>query len=127
MARQVGSVHHSIFSRNLSSLLTNHSSDNKSYVAKPVKKYLYDQAFRLCEDLKLCPFVRLPIDGSDADHTLIFQHYTEDFLSFMQSGPVSKLQVKRILSDILKGITAFHSKDWVHCGMVSFVSYLRHY
>lgn len=96
--------------------LTNYSSNNDSYVVKPVVASLYDQAFRLQKDLAYSPFVRLPIDGNDANMALIFKYYTEDFLSFMQSGPVSRSQVKRILLDILKGIAACHSKDWVHCG-----------
>lgn len=94
-------------------------------MAKPVTPFLYDQAFKLREDLSFSPFVRLPVDGSDANTTLIFRYYTEDFLRFMQSGPVSKSQVKRILSDILKGIDACHSKDWVHCGKVSLSIFLR--
>ena len=81
-----------------------------------MNRFRYDQAFRLREDLDFSPFVRLPVDGSDANLTLIFQHYTEDFLSFMQSGSVSKSQVKGILLDVLKGIAVCHSKDWVHCG-----------
>ena len=91
-------------------------SNNSYYVVKPVIPYLYDQAFRLQEDLSFSPFVRLPVDGNDAHTALIFPHYTEDFLSFMQSGPVPRCQVKRILLDILKGIAACHNKDWVHCG-----------
>jgi hypothetical protein len=85
-------------------------------VVKPVTPFLYDQAFRLRKDLLFSPYVRLPVDGNDANKAFIFQHYTEDFLSFMQSGPVSRSQVKRILLDILKGIAACDSKDWVHCG-----------
>ena len=85
-------------------------------MVKPVTPYLYDQAFRLQTDLSFSPYVRLPVDGDDANTALIFQHYTEDFLSFMQSGPVTRAQVKRILFDILRGIAACHSKDWVHCG-----------
>ena len=97
-------------------LLTNHSSKNNPYVVKPVTTFQYDQAFRLQKDLPFSPFVRLPVDGNDANTALIFQHYNEDFLSFMQSGPVSRPQVKRILLDILKGVAACHSKGWVHCG-----------
>ncbi|MCJ1424646.1 hypothetical protein MMC29_002534 [Sticta canariensis] len=62
------------------------SSSSRSYVAKPVAPFLYNQAFRLREDLEFSPFVRLPVDGSDADHTLIFQHYTEDFLNVKPSN-----------------------------------------
>ena len=97
-------------------LLTNHSSKNNFYVVKPVTTFQYGQAFRLQKDLLSSPFVRLPVDGNDANMALIFQHYNEDFLIFIQSGPVSRSQVKRILLDILKGVTACHSKDWVHCG-----------
>ena len=85
---------------------------------KPVTPFLYDQAFRLQKDLSSSPFVRLPVDGNDTNKALVFQHYTEDFLSFIQSGPVSRSQVKRILLDILKGIAACHGKDWVHGGNV---------
>ena len=83
---------------------------------KPVTAFEHDQAFRLQKDLSFTPFVRLPVDGNDANMALIFQHYNEDFLSFMQSGSVSRSQVKRILLDVLKGIAACHSKGWVHCG-----------
>ena len=85
-------------------------------MVKPVTPFLYDQAFRLLEDLSFSPYVRLPVDGNTVNTALIFHHYTEDFLSFMQSGPVSRSQVKRILLDVLKDIVACHSKDWVHCG-----------
>ncbi len=85
-------------------------------MVKPVTPFLYDQAFKLQEELSFSPHLRLPVDGNNANTALIFQYYTEDFLSFMQSGPVSRSQVKRILWDILKGIAACHSKDWVHCG-----------
>lgn len=97
-------------------LLTGHSSNNDSYVVKPVTSFIYEQAFRLQKELSFSPFIRLPVDGNNANTALIFPHYTEDFLSFMQSGPVSRSQVKRILFDILRGIAACHSKDWVHCG-----------
>lgn len=40
-------------------------------MAKPVNPFLYDQAFKLREDLTFSPFVRLPVDGSDADLTLM--------------------------------------------------------
>ncbi len=104
------------FSGYLKYVLTNASSNKGSYVVKPVTPFLYDQAFRLQEELSFSSHIRLPVDGNNPNRALIFQHYTEDFLSFMQSGPVSRLQVKRILWDILKGIAACHSKDWVHCG-----------
>ena len=94
-------------------------------MVKPVTPCLYYQAFRLQEDLSFSPFVGLPVDGSDAETALIFQHYSEDFLSFMQSGPVSEPQVKRILLDMLKGIAACHSKDWVHCSKFSFMHQLH--
>ncbi|MCJ1382427.1 hypothetical protein MMC17_005540 [Xylographa soralifera] len=90
-------------------------SNDNFYVVKPVTPFAYDQAFRLQKDLSFSPYVRVPVDGNDANTALIFPHYTEDFLSFMQSGPVSRLQVKRILLDVMKGIAACHSKDWVHC------------
>ncbi len=93
-------------------------------MVKPVTPFLYDQAFRLQEELSFSPHIRLPVDGNNVNRALIFQHYTEDFLSFMQSGPVSRSQVKRILWDILKGIAACHSKDWVHCGN-DFLYYLH--
>lgn len=83
---------------------------------KAVSPFNYEQAFRLKDDLRSSPFVRLPVDSNDSTRILIFPYFTEDFLSFMQSGPVSRPQVKRILQDILKGIAAFHTKDWVHGG-----------
>ena len=99
-------------------LFTSLSSNNNYYVVKPVTPFLYDQAFRLQKDLSFSPFVRLPVDGNDANKALIFQHYTEDFLSLIQSEPISRSQVKRILLDILKGIAAFHGENWVHGGNV---------
>lgn len=99
--------------------LIHDSSNNHHYVVKPVTPFLYAQAFRLQKELASTAssnFVRLPVDGNDANNALVFQYYTEDFLSFMQSGPVSRSQVKRILLDLLRGIAACHSKDWVHGG-----------
>lgn len=93
-----------------------YSSNNDPYVVKPVNAFAYDQAFRIKKDLALSPFICLPVDGNDANLALVLQHYTEDFLSFMQSGLVSSPQVKRILLDVLKGVAHCHSKDWVHCG-----------
>lgn len=89
-------------------------SKNNSYIVKPVTTFKYSQGFRLQRDLPFSPFVRLPVNGNDANMALIFQYYNKDFLSFMQSGPVSRPQVKRILLDILKGVAACHSKGWVH-------------
>lgn len=83
---------------------------------KPLLAPWYHKAFQLLSDLGPTPFVRLPVDGIEANHALVLQHYTEDFLNFMQSGPASRSQVKRILLDVLKGIAACHSKDWVHFG-----------
>jgi hypothetical protein len=85
-------------------------------MVKPVTPFLYDQAFRPQKDLSFSPFATLSIDGNDANTALVFLHYTEDFLSFMQSRPVSRSQVKRIFLNILKGIAACHGKDWVHGG-----------
>ena len=85
-------------------------------MAKLVNTSDYNQAFALQKDLASSPFVRVPVDGNDANLALIFPHYTQDFLKLMQSAPVSKSQVKRILFDVLKGIAACHSNDWVHAG-----------
>lgn len=97
-------------------LLINVSSNNKSYVVKPVTSLQYEQALRIREDLAFSAFVRLPVDSSDESSALIFNYYTEDFLKFMHSGTVSRSQVKQILLDILRGIADCHSKDWVHSG-----------
>ena len=85
-------------------------------MVKPVSPLLYHQAFRLREDLRFSSFIRLPVDGNDADTALIFRHYTEDLLSFVQNKSVSRSQIKQILLGVLKGIFACHSKRWVHCG-----------
>ena len=100
--------------RNL--LLTASSSNNDSFVVKPIDSPNYDQAMELQKDLSFSPYVRLPVDYDAANSALIFEHHTEDFLEFMRSGPVSRQQVKRILLDVLKGIAALHSKGWVHTG-----------
>ena len=71
------------------------------------------------------PFIRLPVDGNEANTTLVFQYYTEDFLRFMQSGPVYSSDVKHILLEILKGLAACHSKDWVRGGNDSPASSMR--
>jgi serine/threonine protein kinase len=102
-----------------SPLLTILSSNNETYVVKAVTPFLYDQAFKLQKELSFSPFVRLPVDGNDSYKALVFQHYTEDFLSFIQSGPTSRSQTKQILLGVLKGIAACHSRDWVHGGTVS--------
>ena len=102
-----------------SPLLTILSSNNETYVVKPVTPFLYDQAFKLQKELSFSPFVRLPVDSNDSYKALVFQHYTEDFLSFIQSGPTSRSQTKQILLGVLKGIAACHSRDWVHGGTVS--------
>ena len=66
--------------------------------------------------MSFSPYVRLPVDGDSASTALIFQQYTEDYLNFMQNGPVSKSQVKRTLFGILKDLAACHSIERVHCG-----------
>lgn len=71
------------------------------------------------KELSSNPFIRLPIDGNETYKALVFQHYTEDFLRFMQSGPASRSQVKQILLSILKGVASCHDKDWVHSGKVT--------
>ncbi|KAI9723205.1 MAG: hypothetical protein M1828_004308 [Chrysothrix sp. TS-e1954] len=90
-------------------------SDNGPHVVKPVGSELYQQAFDQCKDLSPSPYVRLPVDSHEPSSSIILQHYTEDFLKFMQSGPTFRAQVKRILRDILRGIVALHRKRWVHC------------
>lgn len=52
-------------------ILTTHSSNNSSYVVKPVTPSHSDQAFRLQEDLSFSPFVRLPVDGNNANTALM--------------------------------------------------------
>lgn len=87
---------------------------------KPVTRPFYEQAFELRTELSFTPYIRLPIDGikdgMDDHMGLVFQFYTDNFLQLVHSGGISRTQVKRILLDVLKGIAACHSKDWVHCG-----------
>jgi hypothetical protein len=97
-------------------LLTECSSNNDSFVVKPIDPPNYDQAMELQKDLSFSPYVRFPVDYDATNSALIFEHRTEDFLEFMRSGPGSRSQVKRILLDVLKGIAALHSKSWVHTG-----------
>ena len=92
-------------------------------MVKLVTPFLHDQAFRSQEDLSFRPYIRLPDDGDNANTAPIFQHNTEDYLSFMQSGPVFRSQIRRILLDIPRGIAACHSKDWVLCGKVFSASF----
>lgn len=103
-------------------LLIEYSSNDDLYVVKPVTAFHYDHAFRFQKDLAFSTYIRLPVDSNDANRALIFRHYTDDFLRFMQSGPVSRSQVKQILLDILRGIADCHSKDWVHCGINALIS-----
>lgn len=91
-------------------------SDQDFYVVKPVHSLSYEQAFRIQKEVPENRFIRWPVDGIDAETALVFQYDTEDFLKFMQSGPVSRAQVKRILLEVLKGIAAMHKSDWAHLG-----------
>ena len=95
------------------------TNDGIPYVVKPVSLFLYDQASRLQKHLSSSPlanFVRLPLDYVDDTKVLVFQNYTEDFLKFMHSVATSRSQIKRILLEVIKGIAACHSKDWIHSG-----------
>ncbi|KAI4249588.1 MAG: hypothetical protein L6R42_008921, partial [Xanthoria sp. 1 TBL-2021] len=95
------------------------SSKETPYVIKPVTRPFYEQAFELRPELSFTPYIRLPIDGIEDgmdDHMgLVFHFYTDNFLQLVHNGGFSRTQVKRILLDVLKGIAACHSKDWVHC------------
>ncbi|KAL8978580.1 MAG: hypothetical protein Q9205_005863 [Flavoplaca limonia] len=88
------------------------------YVIKPVTRPYFEQAFELKTELSFSPFIRLPIDGIengiDGHMGLVFPYYTENFLQLAQDRGFSRTQIKRILFDVLKGIAACHSKDWVH-------------
>ena len=98
-----------------------YSRSNKDfYAVKPGSPFLYEQAFRIQKDVQEHHSIRWPVDGIDAETALVFQYDSEDFLRFMQSGPVSRAQVKRILLDVLNGIVAMHRSDWVHCGIRNF-------
>ena len=87
---------------------------------KPVTRPYYEQAFELKTELSFSPFIRLPIDGIetgiDGHMGLVFPYYMENFLQLAQDRGFSRTQIKRILFDVLKGIAACHSKDWVHNG-----------
>ncbi|KAI4266819.1 MAG: hypothetical protein LQ337_008649 [Flavoplaca oasis] len=88
------------------------------YVIKPVTRPYYEQAFGLKTELSFSPFIRLPIDGIEngveGHMGLVFPFFTENFLQLAQDRGFSRTQIKRILFDVLKGIAACHSKDWVH-------------
>ncbi|KAL9628931.1 MAG: hypothetical protein Q9204_005568 [Flavoplaca sp. TL-2023a] len=94
------------------------SSHEVPYVIKPVTRPYYEQAFELKTELSFSPFIRLPIDGIengiDGHMGLVFPYYTENFLQLAQDRGFSRAQIKRILFDVLRGIAACHSKDWVH-------------
>ncbi|KAL8860946.1 MAG: hypothetical protein Q9178_002701 [Gyalolechia marmorata] len=96
-------------------------SGETPYVIKPVPHRSYNLAFALRTELSFCPLIRFPVDGIESGLVdeldsgpqpwmgLVFHYHTENFLSLMQSGPVSRPQVKRILHDVLKAIAAMHN------------------
>lgn len=94
------------------------STDQKTYVLKPVSPAIWEKTQILHQDLLSSRFIRLPIDTikSEDESILVYEYFTEDLLSFVKSREIPIVQTRGILRDVLSGFKELHDNDWVHTG-----------
>lgn len=62
--------------------------------------------------------IRMHIDYSEKENTLVYEYFKEDLLALMQNNRDFPLVArKQILFEVGKALQELHAKNWIHIGM----------
>ena len=66
-----------------------------------------------------CNRLRMHVDYNEKDNTLVFKYFRQTLLTLIKDEPDFPIaEVKKILRYVAEAINDFHSKDWIHLGMM---------
>ncbi len=80
---------------------------------------MFQQSLELKREFPDNSRLRMHIDYSEKEQTLVYDYFRDDLLSFVNvNTDISMKAIKQILWEVGLALKEFHEKNWIHIGRI---------
>jgi serine/threonine protein kinase len=93
------------------------SCEHQPFVLKSVSQSIFEHSQELRHRVGGRSRLRTHIDENEEEHTLIYEYFNGNLLSFVKNNPDLPMETRKfILREVGLGLKDLHCNDWIHLG-----------